>query len=149
MSHIEQLHINSPFFAELCWKTDVLLTPGGLEILGTIPSLSVHVLHVVGRTILSITQKYLQVILCQEAVPGADRGSFLFQTFCEQGLKPPNPRSKEFGLFIKELLKYRVLDIASFVFEKGSSLKSQPQRNLMLATVQKLVGATIHNHNHH
>jgi hypothetical protein len=39
----EEFRVKSPFFAQLCWKTDVLLTSGGLEDLNGIPSFSVRV----------------------------------------------------------------------------------------------------------
>jgi hypothetical protein len=94
----------------------------------------------------NLRKRYLEVVLHHKNMPSPNRGSFLFQTFCEDGLKPANPGSKDSGLFVKELLKYCTLDIAAFVFKKGSSPKAQPYRNLTLVTIQKLVCPSNHHH---
>jgi hypothetical protein len=144
----EEFRVKSPFFAQLCWKTDVLLTSGGLEDLNGIPSFSVRVSPAVDQNSLTnLEKRYLGAVLRQEAMPSTDRGLSLLQIFCENGLKPLNPGSKDSGLFVKELIKYRVLDIAAFVFEKGSCPKAQPRRNLTAATIQKLVCPSNYNHN--
>jgi hypothetical protein len=51
---MEEIHVKSPFFAELCWKMDVLLTPGSLDVLNSIPSLSVCIFSFVDHSMLTL-----------------------------------------------------------------------------------------------
>jgi hypothetical protein len=92
-------------------------------------------------TVFRSKKRYLNTISHEEANTGTDRGLFILQTFCRDGSKL-NIGSKDYGLFVKQLLKYCLLDIAAFMFGKGSPMEVQPRKNLTAATVQKLVCST-------
>src|ERR1700676_716816 len=88
---------------------------------------------------LPFAKKYLDAIIREESNPVLDQGGVLLRAFCADGSKPSNPGSKDYTRLVKELLKYRLLDIAAFVFKLGGCSKPQPRGNLRATTVQKLV----------
>jgi hypothetical protein len=137
----DSFRTDSSYFAQLPWRTDVLLKPGGLNTLRGISSLNVSrfcYLMLMAPSC-NFQQGYLDAVLAQEVKDGIDRGFFLLKSFCKDGRKPANTSSKDFGLFVKELLKYQILDIAAFIFEKGSCSKVYPRGDLPAAIVRKLV----------
>jgi hypothetical protein len=84
----------------------------------------------------------MDAVVHEESNPVLDQGCLLLRSFCADGSKPPKG-SKDYGRFVKELLKYRLLDVAAFVFEVGGCPPLQPRGNLRDATVQKLVYPSI------
>lgn len=95
-------------------------------------------LHFFGTILIIVKQKYLKVVMEEEESPASHRGLFLLQNYCRDGSKPL-PGGKDHALFVKELLKYRILDIAALVYSKRARPQPQPRKTLAASTVQKFV----------
>lgn len=113
----DQFRISSQYFSRIPWRTDVLLTPRGLDQLDSVPILQASEVSNDSLTLLSILQSYLSLIKEQERrfqlsvhFEGMQKVELL-HSFCISGFIP-----NEGDTLIKELLKYRILDNFAHVY---------------------------------
>jgi hypothetical protein len=146
----EEFRTNSMFFKGLPWRTSVLYEPGGLQKMQSIPHISVS--PILFRPFLVPTQRstkaYLALIRGQESslyesvyFPGFDNLELL-RSFCLTGEMP----LKKFDGLVKELLKYRLLDVFAHVYEKSPEVNTIGRQSLPL--LDKLV-RLLHSQNRH
>jgi hypothetical protein len=85
-----------------------------------IPLLNVRSLlfHPLSVVILG-SQEYTTALLRAENGISVRPGLHTLKQFCSTGNLPPATNSKEYSLFVKELLKYRMLDVAALVHGLG------------------------------
>ena len=121
MADLEHFRTASAFFNQIPWRSDILSEPCGLNKLELVPGVSVSRLNVRLFTVAQLqtaVKAYLNAIRKQEHLlhcsstyfSGMERVKVL-QTFCLTGTVSEN----QMDTFVKELLKYRLLDIVAFV----------------------------------
>lgn len=59
--------------------------------------------------------------------------------FCREGKHPPQVKHKDYGLWFKEIIRYRVVDIAELVFNSGAPNKLLNRTVVPVNSVTKLV----------
>jgi hypothetical protein len=140
----ELFRTTSTFFKDIPWRTDLLVEPGALHKLDSVPDVSVSGLIFGASSVVAqlecSAQAYLSVIREQEQLYHSESAYFpgmakmrLLHTFCLTGAVPPN----EVDTLVKELVKYRLLDVVAFFC--GTASESRKKERGIVPFVDKMV----------